>query len=130
MKKIYTIIAVLTLFLIAGLAIDNYSNAATTAEKSENDRQKKVNRSIENIDNGVVIELTSTDPEIVKRIQERAGKASMEKQGNKKGKGDCGDVVRTVTNIENGVRITMTSDNPETVKKIQERARKGHKGGK
>ena len=65
-----------------------------------------------NIANGVVLRITSDDPEVVKQIQERKANCSCNGMKNVK----C-----EVTNMVNGVTITITSEDPEVVKQIQER---------
>ncbi len=67
--------------------------------------QKNVTRTVENVDNGVVITLAGTDADAVKAIQERAAKRPVE----------------TVTNTADGVKITITSPDSDEVKRLQKR---------
>lgn len=84
-----------------------------------------IERSVENIDNGVIITMTSDDADAVEMLQSREAKGPQND-----------DVTRTQENIDNGVRITITSDDEDTVAKIQEHAAEGkgpefgeHRGG-
>ncbi|MCD6218509.1 hypothetical protein J7L05_11740 [bacterium] len=126
MKKVYLVLTMALMLVVAAIAIDGYSNSAS-ARGSSNERQRPaVDRTVTNIDNGVIIELTSSDPDVVKRIQER-------KETRRGGGGDNCDspkAKRTVENIKDGVRITITSDDPDTVKQIQEKAKKRKRGRK
>lgn len=132
MKKAYLILTMAVMLVVAGIAIDGYSNSASAQDNSNERQRPAVDRSVTNINNGVVIELTSSDPDVVKRIQER-------KETRKGGGGDKCDAPkaeRTVKNIKDGVRITITSDDPDTVEMIQTRAeemkrnrKRGRKGG-
>ena len=79
-----------------------------------------ITRTVENIENGVEITITSPDAEAVAHLQEN--KATKEYRNE--------DVVHTVENLENGVKMTITSDDAEEVAKIQERAEEGGKRGK
>lgn len=83
---------------------------------------KDIDHQVTNIDNGVVIEATSSDPETVAFIQEHMAKRGDEGSrhwGNKL------DVTRSVENINNGVRMTLTSDDPDTVELLQNRSASG-----
>ncbi len=79
--------------------------------------RKNVERKVTKIENGIEITVTSTDPEVVTKLQSRTGRPARNEA-----------ITRTRTNIENGVKITITSDDPELVEKIQNR--KAHKRGK
>jgi TusA-related sulfurtransferase len=126
MKKAYLVLIMAVMLVVVGVAMDGYSNSAS-AQDNSNDRQRPaVDRSVTNIDNGVIIELTSSDPDVVKRIQER-------KETRRGGGGnncDSPKAERTVKNIKDGVRITITSDDPDTVSQIQEKAKKRKRGRK
>lgn len=86
-------------------------------------RLQNVEESRTNIDNGVKITRTSTDAEVVKKLQEEETNRPKPKNA-----GFMADVTSTKTNITNGVEITLTSTNADTVKKLQEgpKLRKGH----
>ena len=73
-------------------------------------REAKINRTTENIDNGVVWTMTSDDADIVAEIQERA---TAQEPRNE-------DVIRTVELLDNGVRVTHTSDDEDIVARLQE----------
>ncbi len=79
-----------------------------------------VERSVANLDNGVRITLTASDPKVLAALQDRAGNC---------GQGDCPNcpmnakgVTRTVEKTSNGVVITATSSDPAQVKALQEHA--------
>ena len=67
-----------------------------------------IERSVENIDNGVIITMTSDDADAVEMLQSREAKGPQND-----------DVTRTQENIDNGVRITITSDDEDTVAKFK-----------
>ena len=88
-----------------------------------NSREKTV-RNVENIDNGIVLTITSDDAEIVEKIQNRERQDSKNEAVNK-----------TVEEVSNGIKITITSDDAELVEKIQERSgkrmeKRGNRGNK
>ncbi len=81
---------------------------------------------------GLTITLTSSNPDVVKKLQESIGKCKMEHGEMKheemspsgmKHKECCmmhmKDVKSTVSNIKDGVRIELTSENPDVLKKIK-----------
>ncbi|MCF7830727.1 hypothetical protein K9M41_01890 [Candidatus Gracilibacteria bacterium] len=70
--------------------------------------QDSITREVISIDNGVEMTLTSTDPEVVVRLQSREERAPRNSE-----------VTRVKENITNGIKITITSDNEELVKNIQ-----------
>jgi len=71
--------------------------------------QDSVTREVTNIDNGIVMTMTSSNPEIVAKLQ-----APREERGPKHD-----DVQNVTENIENGVRITITSTDADTVTRLQ-----------
>lgn len=75
---------------------------------------------IENIDNGIVKTITSDDPEVVAKIQERVGDRDPKNE----------NVTHVVELLDDGVQITITSDDEEHVEKIQNRSEKMGKGKK
>ncbi len=81
------------------------------------DFKQDVTRSVEKIDNGVVITLTSDDADVVQKLQDHQPQHEME------------NVTRTVVNLDNGVQITLTSDDADTVQKLQEGPKEGPRGG-
>jgi hypothetical protein len=78
-------------------------------------------RTVTNLDNGVKITITGSDPKLAAMIQEET--ATCPKPGCSK---DCPmqaeGVTRTVDKTDTGVVITATSTVPEMVKKLQEHA--------
>lgn len=74
----------------------------------------EVNRSVENIDNGVVITLTTDDAEVLEKLQ------TVPAEMPDRFPGDEDDITRSIEKIENGIVLTITSEDPETVEKIQE----------
>jgi len=83
--------------------------------------QDSITREVNNIDNGVEMTLTSTDPEVVTKLQSREEKKPRNTE-----------VTRVKENITNGVKITITSDDEELVEKIQSKkegmSARGQKG--
>lgn len=125
-----TLITLVAVILITGLFADGFVHAQRAEGKNLRDKFEKT---VTNISNGVVIEITSDDAEAVEKIQERLGKDSERKARNQKAnRPECDDppkVERKVENISNGIRITITSDDPEFVERIQERAAKQREQG-
>lgn len=80
-------------------------------------RQENITRSVENIDNGVVMILTSDDAELVEDLQSREHPQPRHE-----------DVTRTVETLSNGVKITITSTNADEVELIQDRHKDGARG--
>lgn len=74
---------------------------------------KEVERTIENISNGIVMTMTSEDAEVVEKLQNREDK-----------KPNRDEVTRTVVKISNGIKVTITSDDEEIVEKIQNREKR------
>ena len=63
-----------TLSVLIALSLLTIPSSATYASESEGHHEltKGVNKEVEKIENGVIIKITSDDPETAKRIQERA----------------------------------------------------------
>ena len=95
--------------------------AEGTPEKSENHGQfmNNVERTVENIENGVVVTLTSDDPDTVERLQDIP-------EHPPQGGPNQDEVEREVEILDNGVRLTFTSDDPEMVERLQEHALHGN----
>lgn len=71
--------------------------------------------SMEKLDNGVILTRTSTNADVVKKIQEEASK-----EGDFLAKRpDLKDVQVSTANVDNGVKITLTSTDADTVTKLQ-----------
>lgn len=83
---------------------------------------KNVQKSVQNLDNGVTISITSTDATTVTELQNRPQLKPRES-----------NVTFTQTNLPNGIQVTMTSTDAATVTDIQTRAKDDHpfarKGG-
>lgn len=108
------------------LVITLTTDDAETLEKIQNKRHKKgkrhgqkhsgmksmIDKTVENLDNGVQITLTTEDADALEKIQNSDRHEGKEKEG----------VTVVKTNIDNGVLITITSDDAEQVEKIQNRA--------
>ncbi len=82
---------------------------------------QNVQRSVQNIANGVTITLTSTDAATVTKLQKVPA--------NPQPKNVPAGLTITHTNITNGVQITITSTDAATVTKIQEDAKNGRGPG-
>jgi len=113
-KKIWlSLVIVLTFVFLTGLtayACGNHDNNGTKGNCPMAVEGAKVE--VTNIANGITVQITSDDPEVVKQIQECAANCKCEGKKNVK----C-----EMTNVANGVTMTITSDDPKVVKKIQER---------
>jgi len=148
MKKILLSLALIATFVAGGITVNSYLGTVEAQEvdvASSHDESEEghwgmmgrhgseenheammgedVDHQVTNIDNGVVIEVTSSDPETVALIQEH----HLNKEGDE-GFGHWGDkldVTRSVENIDNGVRMTLTSDDPDTVELLQTRSASG-----
>ncbi len=83
---------------------------------------KGVEKSVELIENGVKITMTTKCPHTLKKLQEHT--QAMVDQKPCSGSKDMKDLEKSVEKIENGVCLTLTSKNPESVKMIQAHAQK------
>jgi TusA-related sulfurtransferase len=102
-----TLISLLTLGLLATGA-----SSAFAAEDAATQDQFAIERSVENIENGVIITLTSDDPEVVEKLQ-NPPEHPPQMEG-------APEINHELELLDNGVRITITSEDPEVVAKIQE----------
>lgn len=88
-------------------------------------KAKGVQRTVANLDNGVRITVTCSDPNLVAEVQARVAKGCG---------GECPmsarGVTRAVENTADGAVVTATSSDPALVKALQEHAAKGcsHEG--
>jgi TusA-related sulfurtransferase len=89
------------------------------------DFMQNVTHTVEKIDNGVVITLTSDDADVVQKLQDREANFD----ANHGPVQNLENVTRSVINLDNGVQITMTSDDPDTVAQLQEGPKGGPRGG-
>lgn len=85
------------------------------------DFMQKVTRTVEKIDDGVVITLTTDDANTLKKLQDFAANPDRHHGPLH----ELQNVTRTVVQLDNGVQITLTSDDAETVQKLQEGPRGG-----
>ncbi len=136
MKTHNTLKSLIVLALMAGgmgtvSMIQNASADETEAlEKtmeSPADFERKVNRTVENIESGVIITLTTDDAEELKRLQSMT---EMPTHGPMAAWMD--EVDQAFNLLDNGVQITLTSDDPSIVDKLQHMPEdprgKGHHG--
>lgn len=97
-------------------ALENFRE---TRQSDRESRQESINRTVENIDNGVLVTVTSTNQEVVDHLQSK-DRPEPQREG----------ILRTVQNIESGVQMTITSDDADLVSHIQDREQDGfHKRG-
>ncbi|MBT3349449.1 hypothetical protein HN954_00685 [bacterium] len=87
--------------------------------------QNSVTRSIENISNGVIKTISSTDAAVVSKIQEHKSRFSENDD-----RPQHENANREIELAANGVQITITSDDAAEVSKIQERAAQWESGEK
>ena len=138
-NAIVILLAVLILILVAGCSTaSGYSDSVTALARGSDhvtdaDRHpfgKKmgflegVARDVFLTDNGVVIELTTNDPDVLARLQEHhTGHEDHPRKGPRHF-----EAAKDVMLIENGIRITITADDEETIAKIQEKFESGDFG--
>ncbi len=136
---------ILSSFLVLGIIAAGASGASVisgaSADDTKDDTQmeqpemgkgmfmKNVDRSVEKIDKGVIITLTTDDATELERLQDMT---KMPKRGP--GGDLMAEVDQAVEVIENGIQITLTSEDPETVEKLQNLPEEGpfgpgHGGG-
>lgn len=113
MKRFFAVLALVTLVAMPALAEDHAGCL----------KSKGMQRTVANIDNGVTITMTSSDPKMVPEIQAKAAKGCG---------GECPmaatGVTRTVGNTPEGAVVTATSTDPAQVKALQEHAARGCTG--
>lgn len=113
----------LTLTLVVGGTAGVMNVQRVSADDSAEERfQPKpfiedLTHTVELIDNGVIITITTDNEESLALIQE---KASEEPKGPK-----MEEVDREIELISNGVQITLTSEDPEVVEKLQNAPKPG-----
>ncbi|MCF7917876.1 hypothetical protein K9L27_02640 [Candidatus Gracilibacteria bacterium] len=73
--------------------------------------RETITRNVENIDNGVVITMTSDNADAVAHLQYRENEKEPRQEG----------VTKVTENISNGIRITITSDDEDMIEKLQTR---------
>jgi len=160
MKKLLPSIALIAVFIFAGIISSNFTdraNAESDGEKhsyihkftnhkwSDSDHEGKkdyewknksednsklgfygedVSRKVEIIENGITIEITSSDSETIARIQEFAtnedGKGGHKRWGSS-------SITKNTEIIDGGVKTTITSDDPDKVTLLQEKLGSGSK---
>lgn len=83
--------------------------------------RENINREVQNIDQGVVVLMTSEDEETIIRLQSRTDRPMPSREG----------IEKVVENLSNGIKMTITSQDAETVQHLQERhARSFEKGSR
>lgn len=85
------------------------------------DFMQKLTRTVEKIDNGVVITLTTDDADTLTKLQDFEANADQHHGPLQ----DMQNVTRTIVQLDNGVQITLTSDDAATVQKLQHGPRGG-----
>lgn len=75
---------------------------------------QNVDRSVEKIENGVVLTLTTDDADTLQKLQDWSTETPDHEPEFMQ------NVTRTVVQLDNGVQITLTSDDSDTVTKLQE----------
>ncbi len=122
MRTLSFVTAGLTGFAIAlvALAYLQSAGAQSAAENGQGEHGfgQNVMRTVENIDNGTLITMTSDDTEAMEKLQAKEFRTPQNDA-----------VEKTIENIDNGIRITVTSDDVEEVEHIQTHAAEGKKGG-
>jgi TusA-related sulfurtransferase len=117
MKRTFLMLALAAVLAAPAMAADAPAQAAAGCCLKAAGAQHAVT----NLDNGVKIEITSTDPKVAAMIKDET--ATCPKQGCA---GDCPmqakGVTRTVEKTDTGVVITATSTDAATVKALQEHA--------
>ena len=130
-KKIFTVMMIFSIILSSLTVSINPTQAFWGGKKDQNEnfereeyqkgnfkknKHKKhlyfdsITRSVENIENGVIITLTSEKAEAVEHLQNKDHREAKNESINKE-----------VEKLENGIKITITSSDEEMVKKIQEK---------
>ena len=108
MRKALVVVGLLVLIALPALAAEH-------AGCMKGD-MSKVQHSVANIDNGVKITMTSSDPKVAAMLQEQGATCC-------KG-GDCPmqakGVTRTVEKVDGGIVITATASDAALVKQLQE----------
>jgi len=103
----------------SGFKKDGWGKEEWNHNKSGYSNLADIDRQTTIIDNGVVLELTSSDAEVVDKIQQFGSKEDGQLP-HKQWKSS--DITKDVELIGNGVRITITSDDPDTVTRLQEKS--------
>lgn len=102
---------------VTATAEDMAKTSGRATESSEKrmgpDLFQKVDRTVEKIEKGIIVKMTSTDADTVKKLQERGERRDERHPEDAKIKLES-------NNIDNGVQHTITSDDAELVKKIQD----------
>ncbi len=87
---------------------------------------KDVNIEKKETEKGIIVTMSSSKPEVVKKLQDTVGKCKnemMHKEHTEHG-GECclmhmKDVKSVVTNIENGIKIEFTTENPKALESLK-----------
>ncbi len=104
--------------LVSGTASVVASQAAYAETTTEQHRpgpmafDEHVERTVEDIDNGVLITLTTDDADTLEKLQAMPDEAPEDAPF-------ADEVTREITLLDNGVQIQLTSDDPAVVEKLQ-----------
>lgn len=99
--------------VVNGVSADD-STGEIGLQKMHPQFMENVDRSLEEIDNGVVITLTTDDADTLEKLQQ------MEENLDESKRPDfMQEVERSVEILDNGVQITLTSEDAEIVEKLQ-----------
>ena len=113
-------------FLVLGIIAAGAGGASVISRASADETQierpemekgmflRKVDRTVEKIENGVIITLTTDDATELERLQHMT-----EMPDHGPGGGLMDEVDQAFNVLDNGVQITLTSEDPETVEKLQ-----------
>lgn len=105
-------------------AIAHLQERAT--EKSEKERQNPRNESIEKkvtlTDTGYIMTLTSTDADVVEKIQNRPEPGERKDRRGAHKKPMMENVERTTTQLTNGVQMKVTTQDPDVLAELHEHA--------
>jgi len=96
---------------VTAVAINQASAETTTLGKPEN-FMDEVDRTVEEISNGIVVTLTTEDATALEKLKNMPSDMGNHGMPN-------GDITRTVELLDNGVKITMTSDDADTIERLQ-----------
>ncbi|MEK9159347.1 MAG: hypothetical protein AAB383_01315 [Patescibacteria group bacterium] len=114
-------------FLVLGIIAAGAGGASVISRASADNAQDNVqierpemDRTVENIENGVIITLTTDDATELERLQQMT-----ELPMHGPGRGSMDDVDQAFNVLDNGVQITLTSEDPEIVEKLQNLPEKG-----
>ncbi|MBP7147802.1 MAG: hypothetical protein KBD01_09670 [Acidobacteria bacterium] len=134
MKRFLVLAALVALVAApAALACDRMAQAAS-AEHGCPFAMKGVERTVNNLNNGVEIVMKASDVEVVKALQTKVGGCAKSAAAQ----ADCGkdclmgehaSWTRKIENTDRGVKVILTASSPDDVQQIQSLAATMAKGG-